>query len=144
MALIFFRWLVLWKTDAQNSQCGLVRPNQQHPYTPQPLTRLNCICMGKTEFSFPGNSSYSFKVIYIVVLQLRWPDDSDHSNTSIIAAFPLLSSKQLHDFPCRKLTKFTFIIHKLISYNCGLYNLSVKVTHKYAFYGEMPCLAINR
>ena len=47
-----------------------------------------------------------------------------------------------HDCLCGKLTKYGFIINKLIVYNLVLCNQSLKSAHKYVFDSEMTCLAI--
>ena len=61
---------------------------------------------------------------------------------AIIPTYPLSPSTLLHDILCQNVTKFAFIINKLIISNFALCNQILKSTHKYAFYGEMRCLAI--
>ena len=88
-------------------------------------------------------STYCFLSHRIKVNGTYWTNTVRCTSTiAIIPAYPLSPSMLLHDFLCENLTKFTFTIYKFIISNFVLCNQTLKLAHKYAFYGEMKCLAI--
>ena len=48
----------------------------------------------------------------------------------------------LHDYSCGQLTKFAVIVKKMIISSFALCNQCLKSAEKYAFLGEMTCMAI--